>query len=182
MHGVLAGSDIPCRVGHNPTKSQRLSPLASQTFLNREFPAECDGEITAWNYCYYSKDLVNLQTYTATAIVLRLDTAIQQFTIVNTSVLSVFFRFRNYRAGVYCRREELSPENYIAIQQGDIVGVTFPPTNPLLMIGDTNLDNYVIWRLAGGVDASPNISETDIFTQSRSLHLYADISESCFTA
>ena len=174
----LLGSDVPCRVGHNPTKSSPTFNINGMTFLNREFPAECDGEITAWNYCYYSDNLSDAETYTATVAIWRFNNVTGRYNVVSTSVLSLTHRTRQLLADIYCRQESLAPENYPAIREGDIIGVSLPPDNPIRMIGASNLDSYVISRYDGSTSTLSSASPGDLSPVSMSLHLYADISTS----
>ena len=146
------------------------------TFLNREFPAECDGEITAWNYCYYTENIINIPTSTATVAVWRFNNVTAQYDVVagSTSTLTVVYRARRFEADIYCRQESLAPENYIAVMEGDIIGVSFPETNSIPMLGHTNHDGgYNIWRFPGSTPSS--VSPGGLPTQTQPIHLYADI-------
>ena len=162
-------------MGHNPTKSDRYYNIGGFTFLNREFPAECDGEITAWNYCYYSENLTNSRTYTATVALWRFNNATGQYGVVegSTAVLTEVYTTRRFEADIYCRQKSLAPENFIEVKEGDIIGVSLPTGNPIPIIGRVSLDDYANWSFAASTPSS--VSPGGLTQQSQSLHLYADI-------
>ena len=92
----------------------------------------------------------------------------------STSTLTVVYRARQFEADIYCRQESLAPDNYIAVRQGDIIGVSFPATNSIPMLGNTNRDDvYNIWRFPASTPSS--VSPGDLTTLAQPIHLYADI-------
>ena len=163
-------------MGHNPTKSDRYYNIGGFTFLNREFPAECDGEITAWNYCYYSENLTNSQTYTATVALWRYNNATGQYGVVegSTAVLTEVYTTRRFEADIYCRQKSLAPEKFIAVKEGDIIGVSLPLASPIPMLGNTNLDNFhYTWRFTANSPLS--VLPGDLTHLPQAIHLYANI-------
>ena len=164
-------------MGHNPTKSGIFINTAGFTFLNREFPAECDGEITAWNYCYYrdSSYLNNGETYTATVAVWRFNNVTGRYDVVEGSVslLTEVYRPRRFKMDFYCRLELLTPDNYVEVMQGDIIGVSLPTTNSIPMLGHSNPDDYALDRFTASTPTS--VAPSGLTQRFQSLHLYADI-------
>ena len=174
---VNVGVDTSCRVGHNPTQSGHF--IRAQTYLNRQFPAECDGWITAWNYCYYRSGVFEGNTYTATVAVWRFNNDTSQYTVVEDSVTELMLQIDSRpNTDIYCRQEMLDPEYHIRIRQGDIIGVLLPTTNAIPMIGNNNMDGYEIWvnETAALAPDPSNISLSSLSAELRSVHLYADIS------
>ena len=174
---LFTGPDVSCRVGHNPTKSGLFRTIAGFTFLNREFPAECDGEITAWNYCYYRDNnyFDDGETYTATVAVWRFNNVTGRYDVVegSTSMLTEVYRPRRFETDFYCRLASLTPDNYVEVMQGDIIGVSLPTTNSIPMLGHTNPDNYALGRFTASTPSS--FTAGGLTPQFQSLHLYADI-------
>ena len=162
-------------MGNNPRRSSRVanSSIAGMTFLNRQFPAERDGEISTWNYCYYGD--IPEDTYTATVAVWRYNNVTEQYTVVNgsISILEVVHVARPYLSAIYCEQESLAADGYVTVKVGDIIGVSLPPSNPIPLVGNTCESSCEIWQTSGPVPSS--ISTNDIASLSKSLHLYADI-------
>lgn len=173
---LCSGPEAPCRMGHNPTRSQAFAGVG--TFLNTEYPAECEGVLTAWNYCYYSAGLTNV-TYTATVAVWQLNELTDEYTVVEGSetVLTLQYEARSLSTRTYCRVVSLAADRHVTIREGYVVGVVLPPTNAILMMGDNNVNGYMIWRDDTGVSApSPaSISLGSLSSVQRSMHLYVDI-------
>ncbi len=148
-----------CRVGNNPSSS---TPAGNPgVYLNTEFPAECDGVVTAWHYCYYPQDARDSSiTYTASV---HLDNTTDQYILLNGSITLIELQPVDILARIYCTQEILV--NSIEVRQGDVIGVMLPTEIPMIGMESENILHY---------------SETldDLFRLLNSaLHLYAEISK-----
>ena len=118
------GTKLSCRAGNNPRRSSFISELREGTFLNTQFPSECDGTVTTWHYCYYPEEANDFtRMYTAIVAVWRLDNTsnqYSQYSVVNESVTELQLSPVNTLARIYCTQELLDPVNYTEIRQGDI--------------------------------------------------------------
>ena len=153
-----------CRVGNSSTSS---TPAANPgVYLNTEFPAECDGVVTAWHYCYYPQDASDSNTtYTASVAVWRLDNTTDQYILLNGSITLIELQPVDTLARIYCTQEILV--NSIEVRRGDVIGVVLPTENPIPMIG---MESENILHYSDTLD--------DFFESlSSALHLYAEISK-----
>ena len=151
-----------CRVGNNPSSS---TPAGNPgVYLNTEFPAECDGVVTAWHYCYYPEDASDSDTtYTASV---HLDNTTDQYILLNGSITLIELQPVNtLKCNIYCTQEILV--NSIEVSRGDVIGVVLPTENPIPMIG---MESENILHYSETLD--------DLFRLLNSaLHLYAEISK-----
>ncbi len=120
------------QVGNNPSSS---TPDGNPgVYLNTEFPAECDGVVTAWHYCYYPQDASDSDTtYRASVAVWRFDNTTDQYILLNGSITLIELQPVDTLARIYCTQEILV--NSIEISRGDVTGVVLPTENPIPMIG-----------------------------------------------
>lgn len=161
-------------MGHNPPQSYRHQYIQARIFLNRQYPAQCDGWITAWTYCYYRSGVSQGNTYTATVAVWRFNDTTSEYNVVEGSITELMLQVDEPPlVNIYCKPKMLAPE-FIAIRQGDIIGVLLPSNNAIPMVGISNLGGYQIWTSAMTLS---NIPLGNLSSESRSLHLYADIGE-----
>ena len=158
-------------MGDNPKGTSEMT--AQGTYLNAQFPAQCNGTVTSWNYCYYpsSADGDDV-TYTAFVALWRRDNALEQYTIVEGSVSEIEIQGEEMPHDINCRQHFLHSENHVEIRFGDVAGVFLPDDNPIPMVGSFNM--YSIERDTSQISPG-NITDTS--DVQLTLHLYADISE-----
>ena len=168
-------SVIPCRVGDNPKGSSEMT--AQGTFLNTRSPAQCNGTVTSWHYCYYpsgaDEDDV---TYTAFVALWRRGDALEQYNIVEGSVSEIEIQGEEMLHDIYCRKHFLHSENHVEIRTGDVAGVLLPDDNPIPMVGSSSI-TYQIERSRDDTNQMSPGNITDTSDVQLTLHLYADISE-----
>lgn len=168
----LTGSDSFCRAGHSLRESSYISRAG--TFINAAFPAECDGVVTAWNYCYYPSGATNPgTTYTAHVGLWRYNSTSSRFIVVEGSVSLIELQPVPTFADIYCLQESLDEGEQIEIREGDYVGVLLPFSRKIPMIG--SFSEYYIERDYNTPSSPENISITDLYRQQVAIHLYADI-------
>ncbi len=149
-----------------PSRKQPSPAGNLGVYLNTEFPAECDGVVTAWHYCYYPQDASDSDTtYTASVAVWRLDSTTDQYILLNGSITLIELQPVDTLARIYCTQEILV--NSTEIRRGDVIGAMLPAENPIPMIGmeSENMLHYS--------DTSDNFLEP----LNSALHLYAEISK-----
>lgn len=158
-----------CKVGNNPPSST-LALKISGTYLNTEFPAECDGVITAWHYCYYPRSVsANQRTYTANVALWRYDNSSHLYNLVDGSVTLIQLQPVNTLATIYCTQLGLSPVNYTKIRRGDLMGVLLPLQDPIPLIGNDSDSNIMISRQL----RLTNLTSSELRPERAAMHLYA---------
>ena len=165
---IIIDRENTCRVGSSRTPSSYSG--GEGTYLNINFPAECDGVITTWHYCYYPRSArANQGTYTASVALWR--NSSNQYYVVDGSVTLIELQPVNNSARIFCTQVLLAPANYTEIRRGDVVGVLLPSSNPIPLIGRDE-DNTILRDYIGRSSPS-NVSSNQL--QSLAIHLYADI-------
>ena len=168
----VIGRESTRRVGNNPTPSSYSG--GEGTYLNINFPAECDGVVTAWHYCYYPGSAsANQRTYTASVALWHYDNSSNQYYVVDGSVTLIELQPVDTLARIFCTQVLLAPANYTEIRREDIVGVLLPSSNPIPLIGRDE-DNTLLRNNIGRSSPS-NVSSDQLLEQSLAIHLYADI-------
>ena len=177
MHLHILETEPSSRVGNNPSSS--TADDRPGIYLNNEFPAVCDGVVTAWHYCYYPEDASDsTTTYTASVAVWRYDDTTDQFILLNGSITLIELQPVDTLARIYCTQELLEPVNYIAIRQGDVIGMVLPIENYIPMIGMES-DNMLLMR-----EGSEDLSPSSVLNSSSflALHLYVEIGRMLYLA
>ena len=137
-----------------------------------EYPAECTGVITSWNYCYYNTEPLNTSsTYTATFNVWR-HNANEAFVVDNSDTM-VTLNPGYSIASIFCKNHTLEPSDYFVIEKGDYVGVVLPSHNPISLIGHS-MDNILVKYSSTDSQALP-LTEGSHWLLI--MHVYADIGE-----
>ena len=166
---------ISSRIGTNPPPSFILEADGLQgTFLNTQFPAENDGVVSSWHYCYYPA-MANdsLQTYSVSVAVWRYEDAAQQYRVLSeTTTVIVLQHESNVLTDIYCSQQMLDPASPVWVVKGDIVGVVFS-TNPIPMIGGSS--QHTLARSTATQLPPGDVPLNSLTSQSVALHLYADI-------
>ena len=76
-------------------------------------------------------------------------------------------------AKIFCKTENLQPENYLHVRTGDIIGVVLPTQNPLPLVASA-ATGYSLMRYSGLADRA--LQMTDLSNESSmALHLYPNI-------
>ena len=142
--------------------------------MNHAFPAETNGYITAWNYCYYTDSVSTSQTYTAVFAAWRYDnqSTFANLSVVNNSATIISLQPGYTIASVYCKVVELEPEKYFPIMRGDLLGVTLPSTNAIPLIGSISDYFILVHSITQETAALPLNSFEEL---QLALHLYVDI-------
>lgn len=165
---------IPCRVGDNPKGTTEYT--AQGTYLNTQYPAQCNGTVTSWHYCYYPSGADDHEeTYTAFIALWRHDATLDQYTIVDGSVSDIQIQGVEMPHDIYCTQHLLDSDNHVEIRTGDVVGVLLPEDLPIPMIGSGN--TYWIKRDDTNRMSPANITDTTFNFAWLAIHLYADITE-----
>ena len=147
--------------------------------MNLAFPAETNGYITAWKYCYYTDAVSTSLTYTAIFAAWRYDnqSTYANLSVVNNSATTIYLQQGYTIASIYCKVVELEPENYFPIVKGDLVGVTLPSTNAIPLIGSTS--DYVI-LVHSNTQETAALPLNSFEEHQLALHLYVDIGKIIF--
>ena len=171
VHATL-DVEIPPRVGNNPSASPFLEPeKLAGTYLNTQFPAETDGLVTSWHYCYYPMAAnESMQVYSATVAVWQYDNVTDQYIVLNDSMTALQLNPENgLLTTIYCKQQLLNPASVLHIRRGNVVGVVLS-TNPIPMIGQNS--EYSIMTTSASL-LSP--MQSSLTPRRLALHLYADI-------
>ena len=147
--------------------------------MNHAFPAETNGYITSWNYCYYTDAVSTSQTYTAVFAAWRYDnqSTFPNLSVVNNSATTISLQQGYTIATIYCKVVELEPEKYFPIMKGDLVGVTLPLTNAIPLIGSISEYFVLVHTNTQETSALPLNSFAEYQV---ALHLYVDIGKIIF--
>ena len=147
--------------------------------MNHAFPAETNGYITSWNYCYYTDTVSTSQTYTAVFAAWRYDnqSTFANLSVVNNSATTISLQHEYTIATIYCKVVELEPEKYFPIMKGDLVGVTLPLTNAIPLIGSTSEYFILVHSISQETTTLPLNSFAEFQV---ALHLYVDIGKIIF--
>ena len=136
-----------------------------------QFPAENNGSVTIWHFCYYPAAINNsMQAHSAMVAVWRYDSNTEQYDIVNGSIGTLELQPNDgLLTSIYCTQQ--SVDNFL-IRQGDFVGVVMPSTYPIPLFG-SNTD-YML--NSNTQQLSPmSMPASGLTSQQLALHLYADI-------
>lgn len=161
--------------------------LGGRLYLNTDNPAQCNGTITRWEYCYYPPidhgiyhvlfaiyrqgNFGNLQLYQRQSPILNLSVSVDN----------------ELNEGFLC--SSFIPAEQISVQQGDIIGICLPRTNSLDIVSDTSGGNLSDDRLLCREDDCSNIPGIVInlppltvlvFQENRIAHFYAQITSKSF--
>ena len=163
-----------CSGGSNPPP---FTPSAnSGTYLNTDSPISCSDAITSWHYCYYPSQASDSQlTYTATVGVWRLDTATDQYELLQGSDYTLqLVQPASTPAVIFCKTELLQPQDYVRVEMGDIIGVSLPAQNPLPIVA-SGATGYSL-KTHNAPNAPSMIQQTALTDASNmALHLYPTI-------
>ena len=170
----ISADTAACSVGSNPPPFS--ASTTSGLYLNLESPAQCNGLITTWHYCYYPPSVAGNRSFTVG--VWRLNQAAQQYNLIGSSRTITVMAETNF-ASVICGTETLVESDYMSINENDIIGVSIPPSDPLPVVA-SGASGYRLKRF-GDINVMSLGSTTLQDLPDQALHLHADISE-CYVA
>ena len=204
MYSLAEGQQSP---GGCPTFGTDQSTALSRSsnsyiYMNFDSPSQCRGNVTGWNFCFYRNQnnggddddgedgFSNSQNFAALFIVYRRQSPTSDIYSAVGSAREKTFQWRVVEDSSFqCMQENLSPNEYVEVQENDIVGACIKNTQsvePLLLVGtDGNAatNTYRLFRF-GSSDCSTSMYsnvDTDNFLFSRrmtsTLHLHASISK-----
>ena len=167
----ISADTAACSVGSNPPPF--TTSTTSGLYLNLESPAQCNGLITTWHYCYYPPSVAGNRSFTVR--VWRLNQAAQQYNLVGSS-RTITVMAETSLASVICGTETLMEESdYMSINENDFIGVIIPPSSPLPVVA-SGASDYSLKRFDDiNVMSFGSTALQDLPDQA--LHLHADISE-----
>jgi hypothetical protein len=160
-------------------------------YLNTDNPAQSDGTITCWEYCYYPPtEPGNYHGIVLFAI-------FRQRTLTNVPNLQLYERQSpilnlsisidiGLGEGFLCN--SFIPVEQVSVQQGDIIGVCLPRTNSLNIVSDTSSARLSNDRLLYEEDDCSNFPGAilghlffrPVIQENRIAHFYAQISSKNF--
>ena len=144
----------------------------SGLYLNLESPAQCNGLITTWHYCYYPTDVAGSRSFTVG--VWRLNQAAQQYNLVGIN-RTISVMAETSLASVICGREMLVESDYMSINENDFIGVSIPPSDTLPVVASGALGYHL--KRFGDINVISLGSTALQDLPDQALHLHADISE-----
>ena len=123
-------------------------------FIDTDNPAVCSGQITAWNVCYYNnpRSFTQLNTLQISLQIWRFDEPIRNSVRVDEHVETV--TIPETPENFQCITAELSPDEYMNVSTGDLVGVLLVMDAVLPVVGNTLNDSTA--SLLYSVSIGPN--------------------------
>ena len=146
-------------------------------YLDFGHPATCNGNLTAWHFCYYAADITESFTYVVWFRTWRMVDAIN-FVRIHDYQLSMMFNPPSSET-LICETATLSTP--LDVQENDILGAFIPFTllfGPALHIVANDTEDFGLFADTRGTDASflTTVSRDNLESRTTlGLHLYADI-------
>ena len=158
---------------------------AGRLYLNTDNPAQSDGTITHWEYCYYPPNEPGIYQLFFAIFRLRTFNSVQLYER-QSPILNFSISVNGLGEGFLCR--SFIPVEQISVQQGDIIGVCLPRTNSLNVVSDTSSAILSGDKLFFGESDCSNIPEFVVgrpflrlaFQENRIAHFYGQISSKNF--
>ena len=158
---------------------------AGRLYLNTHNPAQSDGTITHWEYCYYPPNEPGIYQLFFTIFRPRTFNSVQLYER-QSPILNFSISVNGLGEGFLC--SSFIPVEQISVQQGDIIGVCLPRINSLNVVSDTSSAILSGDRLFFGERDCSNIPEFVIgrlflrlaFQENRIAHFYGQISSKNF--
>ena len=147
-------------------------------YLDFGNPAACNGNLTAWHFCYYAADIDQSDTYVVFFRVWRASEG-NSFDLIDTYTLSMAIDPPSNGPTLICENVTLSTP--LDIQRNDIMGVYTPVllVRPLHIVARDTTTNFGIFAdTRNGITTFSSQSTTTDNLENRTtlgLHLYADI-------
>ncbi len=163
---------MPTTFNNRPDNTSRLSGL----FLNTEYRSLYDGNVTAWDFCYYIND-TKMNNITIQAGVWRESSG--NYTLVNDSLIDLPIPDPELGFQFVCRHWVLNESQLFEVQMGDIVGMYVNDTSDsnmvhILGMPPSNEPNTGIMKLNTLIDIENDIVSNSILApMDYSLYLVA---------
>ena len=133
-------------------------------------PAVCSGQITAWNVCYYNPRLFTLlNTLPISLQIWRFNTPTQG---VRVSAIARTLTIPTSPLSFQCITIQLSPNDYMDVIAGDVIGVVRTVNEVLPVVGNSNGV-----RLLFSQSAPASVNTLTVLND-RALHVTAEIGKS----
>ena len=131
---------------------------AGRLYLNTDNPAQSDGTITHWEYCYYPPNEPGIYQLFFTIFRPRTFNSIQLYER-QSPILNFSISVNGLGDEFLC--SSFIPVEQISVQQGDIIGVCLPRTNSLNIVSNTRTSSAILSgdRLFFGESDCSNIPE-----------------------
>ena len=175
---VVVGASAQCTIG-DAVGSTRSADIRGQ-FINLNDPATCSGNLTAWHFCYYRSSIDNdSSTYQLYFTVWRRNVQGNSYVLVSRIQVQ---GSPNFNAGnVICVDANLPEDQYVPVEQGDVIAVYTPFTLPTVsVLALQPVVTQELYQDTRGVSAfsADQFSQNDLRPESMyGLHLQADISK-----
>lgn len=160
--------------------------ITNGQYVNLNDPASCSGNLTAWHFCYYRSSIdTTAPTY---SVYLRVWRNRQGNTYNLVSTAEVRGNPNQNAGDLVCVDATLTEDQYIPVQQGDVIAVYLPFTIPTVSVLAS--EPAVVQELHQDMRGSTAFSSTEFrrsdlrIVNTYGLHLQADIckqSTSTFT-
>ena len=162
------GSDLPNQIHESSNTG---------VYLNLESPAQCNGTVTAYHYCYY--DINDEETVSVTLLVYRREG--DTYRLVEGSLHLIQKGQSQLIEGEFaCDMEPLEESEQFQVQEGDIIAACIPNVRPLDILAEEAVEHTVYTFNSNTDSCSPGVltphAENDLVNVTGSaLHLFADI-------
>ena len=174
---AVAGASAQCTIG-DAVQPTRSADIRGQ-LVNLNNPATCSGNLTAWHFCYYRSSIDNdSSTYQIYFNVWR---NVQGNSYELVSRIQIQGSPDLNAGNVICVDANLSEDQYVPVEQGDVIAVYTPFTLPTVSV--LALQPAVpqeLFQDTRGVSAfsANQFSRNDLRPENMyGLHLQADISK-----
>ena len=151
MIGVVISQEASCPVfGERQRSRPNRRSRDIRFYMNFNKPAQCNGRVTSWQYCYYDsidEGTNQNKSISARFLVYRRVNDTQLYEQVPGSALTVMLKAEQVR-GTGCASANLNEAQEFPVEVNDIIGacIIFNDTlNPLYMVG--NIGTGGIYRL-----------------------------------
>ena len=152
-----------------------MTESLSGTYLDTSNAAMCSGHIISWHYCYYTSAAPAGQTHTMTVAAWRLDSGTETYQLVQGTNRTITLDPVQTLAKIFCVEEALDPADYVAVSQGDVIGVVLPSTNPIPVVSSNSGSSLM--RHSQSVSAINLLSSEFTVVSNSALHVYTKLGE-----
>lgn len=146
--GCVSSSEIQCP--ELPELAEVSDDNDEGLYLNLQSPAGCNGTVTAWRYCYHTKDRNRNRIYSAQFAVYR--PVYNGYTrVVGSCTTITKYGHEEVDHPFHCESLRLEPSEQFVVNSWDVIGVCLTnggPTRQLLVISEleddtpSSLDNH----------------------------------------
>ena len=157
---------------------------SSCVYIDLDHPAKCSGYISQLHYCYYATNFSGFvkdnPVHQAIVQIWREDLSTAELYQVHEYELSQDTS-QDHRNDFVCRNETLNPNDYISIEENDVIGVTLPIhtlTPAPLQLVSTNTTGFGLYLEPLTSSSNKRVKISSLMRHKEFvLHLSADISE-----